>query len=255
MKNALLFLTHIWNGRVEREFAARSAAPGVDTWLLLDSRTPAWPQIVSQVQRAHVFDVARLLLGKYPVIATRGLKGNGHLPILDFWSLNRSYDFYWVSEYDVRYSGEWGKLIGRYKDCQVDFITAHVREYADEPLWKWWRTIETPLEDVPMRSLLRSFNVFYRISNSALAFLDRELPRGWRGHHEVLVASLLKIGGFAVQDFGGDGSYTPRGDQNSIYRSCSSIRGDLSGNTGTLRFRPPWPEAGTEPGMLYHPVK
>jgi hypothetical protein len=103
------------------------------------------------------------------------------------------------------------------------------------------------------KECLRSFNVFYRISRSALQFLDSILRDSWYGHPEMLIATLLWKFGFSLLDFGGDGPFTQPGRTNAVYTSCGSRSGFLS-PFATVRFRPSH-VASDRPEMIYHPVK
>jgi hypothetical protein len=187
-------------------------------------------------------------------MATKGLIGNGHFPVLEFYRRHPDYDFYWFIEYDVRYTGDWCDFFARFDFTGHDFTTAHIRRFAEEPFWWWWPTLGHPSIRLSPLGWLRSFNVIYRISNCALEFLDSVLQSGWRGHHEVLLATVLYRNRFKVLDFGGHGSFVEAGSVNSVYTSSGSKSGYLS-PLGTIRDRPPNITAGTEANMLYHPVK
>jgi hypothetical protein len=107
------------------------------------------------------------------------------------------------------------------------------------------------------KCLLRSFNIIYRITNRALHFLDRELTRGWYGHHETLVVTLLHKHGFRLLDLGGNGPFVDPTLPNAFYTSPNSRDGMLFEESGdsTIRWRPPMLKPGRLPGKLYHPVK
>jgi hypothetical protein len=178
-----------------------------------------------------------------------------HLQLLDFFLAHPDYDAYWFIEYDVKYTGVWSDLFARYEHNESDFITMHIRPFADEPMWEKWSTFRQP--DKPSHLMreecLRSFNVFYRISRSALQFLDTILRDSWYGHPEMLIATLLRKFGFSLLDFGGDGPFTQPGRTNAVYTSCGSRSGFLS-PFATVRFRPSH-VATDRPEMIYHPVK
>jgi hypothetical protein len=190
-------------------------------------------------------------------LGPHSLSGNAHLPLLDFFNAFPHFANYWVVEYDVRYTGDWNRLLRRFGKHSEDFVTCHIRSRNEEPLWCWWASFGHPDYVLGEGDYWRSFNVIYRISTRALRFLDHELRTGWHGHHEVLLVSLLRRAGFRLLDFGGDGAFTPRGLRNRVYRSVHTQDGSLNSSKGTIRYRPIRTES--EPrrlrNKLYHPVK
>ena len=255
MRTARLFVTHTWCQEIEAEFLKLAACADADTWLLVDSEVENIAEIRSRYPLCHVFEKTALLSnGLYERIPTRGLIGHGHLPILDLFMAHSTYDYYWFVEYDVRYTGDWASFFGRFDALTHDLITSHIRRYSDEPLWPWWTTFGHPSLKWPVQRWIRSFNVIYRISRSALVFLDAILRTGWHGHHEVLVPTLMDREGFRLLDFGGDGCFADPDAIDSVYTSASSQSGYLNPE-GTLCFRPARASAGDRPETLYHPVK
>jgi hypothetical protein len=257
MRTAHLFVTHVWTPEIEEEFAKIrcDSAPGSDSWLLLDARTSGLCELVKH-HRCHVFDIADLAQLPYSMLPRQSLIGHGHLPILDFFLAHPDYDAYWFIEYDVKYTGAWSDLFTRYESHDSDFITMHIRPFAAEPLWPHWSTFRQSANRLALMpgEWLRSFNVFYRISRSALEFLDSILRDRWCGHHEVLIVTLLRKFGFSLLDFGGDGPFTQPGRTNAVYTSHGSRSGYLN-PFRTVRYRPSRLAPGGRPGMIYHPVK
>ncbi len=255
MRSALLYQTHIWSSEIEAQFDQLSSLDGISTWILLDSRTPTADMLVRRYSRCYVFDLERLFRLPYPRIQTPGLKGHAQFPVLQFFLSHPNYDYYWFVEYDVRYTGSWNSLTSSFASFDHDFITTHIRRFSDEPRWCWWETFGHPSKKIEQNEWIRSFNVIYRISNRALGFLHRELPTGWHGHHEALVATVLHHYGFKLLDFGGDGPFALPELCNKTYTSYSSIDGSLSNNSGTIRFRPSRVKNGSLKNKIYHPVK
>jgi hypothetical protein len=255
MSSALLYLTHIWSNEIKTEFEHLYSLDRISTWLIPDNRTPGVDTLIKDYSRCHIFDLDSLFRLPYTRIPTPGLIGHAHFPILQFFLSHPNYDYYWFVEYDVRYTGDWHSLISAFESFDHDFITTHIRRFSDEPYWYWWNTFGNLNKQIAQNDWIRSFNVIYRISNRALSFLHQELPTGWHGHHEVLIATVLHTHGFTLLDFGGDGSFTLPELRNSVYTSYSSIDGSLSNNAGTIRYRPPRVMAGPLENKIYHPVK
>lgn len=254
MKIARLFVTHLWSPEIEIELNLLSECKDADTWLLLGPPFPVGTVNFGH-SLCHAISDASLSKLPYTRIQTTGLIGHGHFLILEFFRKHPYYDYYWFIEYDVRYTDNWSTLFRRYSLVKADLLTTHIRHFSEEPLWPWWPTFgRTAAAAVPVRHCIRSFNVIYRISNSALQFLDHILQRGWHGHHEVLLPTLLYWNKFGIADFGGHGSFTDPAMVNSAYTSSGSRSGYLS-VLGTIRFRPARGTPGQKEMMLYHPVK
>jgi Protein of unknown function (DUF3405) len=252
MKGARLFVTHVWSPDIESEFLKLLACDDCDTWLLLDSRLSSAEIIAARYPRHHIFSEASLR--RLPHAKMPTLRGNQHLPLIDFFNRRPDYDFYWFIEYDVRYTGDWSDFFERFDLTPCDLCTAHIRRFHEEPFWWWWPTFRHEARRISPRHWIRSFNVIYRISNNALQFLDRALRCGWVGHYELLIATLLHHNGFRLLDFGGHGSFVEPGSINSVYTSRASLSGGFSPH-GTIRYRPPRAATGSRENMLYHPVK
>ncbi|MBD0254390.1 MAG: hypothetical protein ICV83_01625, partial [Cytophagales bacterium] len=101
---------------------------------------------------------------------------------------------------------------------------------------------------------VRSFNPIYRLSGKAVEYLSASLVSYWSGHYEVMLATLLREGGFTMADFGGTGDFVLPGYENKFYLSNSpNQRGELT--DGTMRYRPVFEAIGGEADKLYHPIK
>jgi hypothetical protein len=188
----------------------------------------------------------------YPVIGDRIVPGHAHMPVFSY-ILSREASgtaYYWVMEYDVRFTGRWHGLFNAFSQDNSDLITCHVRRYDDEPGWAWW-DLSHPKKEIAHSDRIRSFNPFYRISAKAVRFLHRELKSGWKGHSELILATLLDKNGYLVSDFGGHGEFAVR--KNRFYTCYSDSSGKL--RSGTFRHKPAMRSEGFLSNKLYHPVK
>jgi hypothetical protein len=251
-------MTHVWDPGTEAEFlkfCSLDYAGSPDVWLLLDARTPGLAAIRKRFDRCHVF-VEDELFSRLPCTRLRGeqLYHNVHVPVLDFWLSHREYEYYWVIEFDVRYTGAWGAFFRSFEGADHDLITSHVRHFWEEPGWCWWDSLHHPAETIGRSHYLRSFNVIYRISNRALALVHDAQRDGWSGHPEVLLPTLLHHGGYRIRDFGGCGDFVGPGDQDRFYTSGSNADGEPSPFC-SMRWRPSRVRAGLFRNRLYHPVK
>jgi hypothetical protein len=256
-RSALLWLTHVWTPELQVEFETLSSMRGSglpEVWLLMDRKTLNAAQIAARYPRVHLFDEAGLFRLPYPRMKGRGLIEHHHFPALDFFLQRPEYEFYWVMEYDVRYTGEWETFLSSYDECDRDFITSHLRRFDQEPGWEDWDSLRHPTKQIPREKRLRCFNVIHRISNRALVFIHESQVDGWEGFAEVSLPTLLLDGGFTLLDFGGDGTFTAPGSENCVYTSRGFKNGRLS-LFATIRYRPARTKPGKMRNKIYHPVK
>ena len=184
----------------------------------------------------------------YSPICDSLVPGNNHFPILKFFLDNPSYDYYWCIEDDVFFNGEWKYFFSKVIDnIQYDLISSYVRSYTyptSNPNWPWWTSItKNGSKALNEADLMVSFNPIYSLSNRAIRFLDKALKSGWKGHHEVLIPTLLKNNKFILKDFGGDGPFIEDGFNDMFYKNETHL------------WRPVFEEPGKLLNKIYHPVK
>jgi hypothetical protein len=178
----------------------------------------------------------------YQAIRTKLVPGSNHFPVLQFFLNHPEYTHYWCIEDDVTFNGKWEDFFKAIPtEPAYDFVTSHIRRYADMPDWFWWDSYREPGKDFNASILINSFNPIYRISNKALDYVHNHLKNGCRGHHEVLLPTLLKQGDFSIADLGSD--------ENSIAPILSLC------TLGTMRWKPVFFGPGNLKNKLYHPVK
>lgn len=253
-RQVFLLATHSCSREILRLFDGLRA----ETWGLGDSfilyhKKPGETVAGGITRRPHhVVDEERLRKLDYYKPRPSLIPGNTHLPLLCFCQDHHPYQFYWYIEYDVRFRGDWGDVFRRFDQAADDLLTCHVRHYAEEPGWYWWEELRHGSETIAPQQRLRSFNTVFRLSHSALEHIDDMHRAGWRGHHEVLLPTLLQRDGFRIRDLGGVGKFVAPGDQNRFYIDSS----DSQLTDGTMRYRPPHVFLYSIPkGKLAHPVK
>lgn len=253
-KQAFLFLSHLSSGIIIKEFEniRRSTKHIGDTFFLYDARGPAVPRNINKLSPYLYSEQCLSSLG-YPTIGFSIIPGHAHFPVFKFYLDRPDYDYYWVIEYDVRFSGEWQLFFDRFQTVKNDFLTSHIRTYTEEPYWDWWN-LSHPQKSIPLYRRIRSFNPIYRISKEALLFLHGAFKDGWCGHHEVAIPTLLHHNGFTIQEISGTGKFTIPGMENKFYSSSKPDSwGKLS--NGNLKYRPSFLLYGFQANKLYHPVK
>ena len=247
-----LLLTHLTDSQSHTEFSKiRKAVPkGSDAFMLFHCHGHKAPSFSGDIHKFTDQDLKKI---GFPMFSDTIVPGNAHFPVMEFARKYPAYDFYWVIEYDVCFSGDWKKLFSHYQTSGADLLTCHIRKYQEEPAWHWWG-LRHPDNEISLTERYRSFNPIYRISSSALSFIDRMHQEQWTGHYEELLPTLLFHNGYQLQDIGGTGSFVKQGDRNRFYiDNPKDHKGRL--NKGTMRFRPPFTKPGWRWNKLYHPVK
>ncbi|MGH7178165.1 MAG: DUF3405 domain-containing protein [Tepidisphaeraceae bacterium] len=240
---------------LERQFL-RLATEGLgeaNTFLLLDSASGS---AIPERLRDCSFSFNSLEFDRwgYATFGSRMLPGHTHFPLLRFFEAHPEYDFYWLVEYDVAFTGHWKSFFAAFGGTEADLLTCHVRTWRDEPDFLWWGSLRHPNERIDNSELIRSFNVIARFSRQALATLSELHRTGWAGHHEVVEPTLLRRAGLKVADIGGTGDFVVPGFERRFYTSFST-RDGLLVSLGTVRWRPTESKPGSRRNTLYHPVK
>jgi hypothetical protein len=240
-----LFLSHSVSGQVVEEYGnIRRAIEGMgNSFFLYHNRCNEAPPGLPW-HELYLFSNESLSKLNYPMIGPSLTPGHVGFPLLQFFRDNPDFDYYWVIEYDVRFSGDWHFFFDYFKDTKQDFLTCHIRRHADEPDWPWW-SLHHPPKSIPLSERLRSFNPIYRLSNAALCFLHQSLSDGWCRHFEVLFPTLLRYNGFTLTDIGGKGTFTPAGMKDNFYTESESNSDGLL-DCGTMRYRPSFRRVGEE---------
>lgn len=244
MKQAVLYLTTKSNEWTLSSFHAleQSLQGKADVYFAYHQQGDVLPVSLQIIENLFVFtsDVLKEL-GYTPIERGRLMPGSNHFPLLKFYKENQGYDYYWLVEDDVRFSGEWKDFFGSFASCTSDFLSSVIETKAENPTWYWWTSLKTGNEVIAEEKLLKSFNPIYRLSSQALVCIDAHLRIGWMGHYEVLLPTLLYNKGFLLEDFGGEGTFV-RPENNAKFYDDTS-----------MRIAPVLPD--DRKNYLFHPVK
>lgn len=261
-REAILYRTHIENPMIRREIDrlrsevadcdhfAIGYLKGAEAGLVLPDRTHR------MYRRGDLADLP--YPNKAIFVDWARPVGDNDLPVLAFYREQPGYDFYWIVEYDVRYTGHWGTLLSELRSSDADYLGTTIQDYDENPRWVWWRT----LVNAPTGALqrVRCFSPFCRLSNRGLSAIDQWYREGGAGHYEMTWTSICKTKGLRIEDIGGHGRYTPERWQGQHY-SNTPLQPTLS--PGTFVFRPDFRDDlvamhGLKRGggpKLWHPVK
>lgn len=226
MKQAVLYLTTKSNEWTLSSFHAldQSLQGKADVYFAYHQQGDVLPVSLQNIENLFVFtsDVLNEL-GYTPIEKGKLVPGSNHFPLLKFFKENQCYDYYWLVEDDVRFSGEWKDFFGSFASCTSDFLSSVIETKAENPTWYWWTSLKTGNEVIAEEKLLKSFNPIYRLSSQALVCIDAHLRIGWMGHYEVLLPTLLYNKGFLLEDFGGEGTFV-RPENNAKFYDDTSMR-------------------------------
>ena len=244
MKQAVLYLTTKSNEWTLSSFHAleQSLQGKADVYFAYHQQGDVLPVSLQNIENLFVFtsDVLNEL-GYTPIEKGKLVPGSNHFPLLKFFKENQGYDYYWLVEDDVRFSGEWKDFFGSFASCTSDFLSSVIETKAENPNWYWWTSLKTGNEVIAEEKLLKSFNPIYRLSRQALACIDAYLRIDWMGHYEVLLPTLLYNEGFLLEDFGGEGTFVRPENKAKFYDDTS------------MRIAPVLPD--DRKNYLFHPVK
>ena len=244
MKQAVLYLTNKSNEWTLSAFHAleQSLQGKADVYFAYHRQGDVLPVALQNIENLFVFTLDVLNeLGYTPIEKGKLVPGSNHFPLLKFYKENQGYDYYWLVEDDVRFSGEWKEFFDSFASCTSDFLSSVIETKAENPNWYWWASLKTGNEVIAEEKLLKAFNPIYRLSRQALACIDAYLRIGWMGHHEVLLPTLLYNKGFLVEDFGGVGAFVCPENKAKFYNDTS------------MRIAPVLPD--DRKNYLFHPVK
>lgn len=226
MKQAVLYLTTKSNEWTLSAFHAleQSLQGMADVYFAYHQQGDVLPVSLQNIENLFVFtsDVLNEL-GYTPIEKGKLVPGSNHFPLLKFFKENQCYDYYWLVEDDVRFSGEWKDFFGSFASCTSDFLSSVIETKAENPTWYWWTSLKTGNEVIAEEKLLKSFNPIYRLFSQALVCIDAHLRIGWMGHYEVLLPTLLYNKGFLLEDFGGEGTFV-RPENNAKFYNDTSMR-------------------------------
>lgn len=226
MKQAVLYLTNKSNEWTLSAFHAleQSLQGMADVYFAYHQQGDVLPVSLQNIENLFVFtsDVLNEL-GYTPIEKGKLVPGSNHFPLLKFFKENQCYDYYWLVEDDVRFSGDWKDFFDSFASSTSDFLSSVIETKAENPTWYWWTSLKTGNEVIAEEKLLKSFNPIYRLSSQALACIDAHLRIGWMGHYEVLLPTLLYNKGFLLEDFGGEGTFV-RPENNAKFYDDTSMR-------------------------------
>ena len=178
------------------------------------------------------------------------IPGNSDLISLSFRKVAPQYEYYWVIEDDVEYSGDMYKLFERLNGRTGDLLATHLARGYEK--WAYASAFRSPCGSIKPEDTWLAFLTFFRVSREALDVIDSYYQEGWSGHNENTWATILKHAGLNVVDFGGNGEFVAEEDRNKHYVGLPNDGFEKHGSFGTKNIRL-WP--GRQKDTLWHPIK
>lgn len=244
MKQAILLLSNRTDYAVRERYdkLVKDYGHKADVYLLFDATKGYDIQKLVDFEHVYLFDVNKMIDNGYTALK-EGFLGNCHYPVLTFHKEHLEYDYCWIVEDDVIFSGNWSTLFDSFTDDSSDLIATKIRSFEDEPTWFWWRSIRAG-EGITLNknAMYACFIPIYRLSVKAIECLDIEMRNGWRGHFEGVVPTVLKKNGLTLRDMNGKGYGVDERVNLHFYSEDTH-------NWSPLHVQ------SFEKNMIYHPIK
>jgi hypothetical protein len=261
-RQAILYLSHVVNRTLWRAYKRleRECGGFADVYFVLNLSSESVPSDVkgtfpiTPAQRARLGHPSRAgIVGWWMDTSpshTRIIQSGIDQALLAFRKIKPGYDYYWIVEYDVEFSGRWSELFNAFADNTSDLLCTNMFRHETNPTWAWWKHLVWPHDPKP--ELIRGFLPFARLSAQAIDTLIAAGQSGIDGFYELVWPTVLHHHGLIIEDIGGDGPFVRPTNVNRWYTSTLTSE-TLS--PGTFVFRPVRCRQGRKPNKLWHPVK
>lgn len=108
----------------------------------------------------------------------------------------------------------WGDLEERFhadfEGNDADLLATQIRRYAEDQNWTWWAHLKAPSGVNPLSSGVAALLPMVRFSRRAAEVVIEGIGKGWSGHPEAVIPTLVNRAGLMIEDIGGTGSFTPK---------------------------------------------
>jgi hypothetical protein len=263
-RTLLLFQSHYLDARLERAFRrlVREAPAYFECRVLmhLPPGKPA-PRRLSRVPH-HLVRTDELRAMPYPRKTSAAdwtgrawhLWDGGHCDLIPLHLLRRAeFDHAWIIEYDVAFTGNWGRFFAAFEDSPADLIATSVRLRQADPHWVCWPSLQGG--GILPEQAASAFLPLWRVSRRLVREMDAAYTAGFGGHLEASWATLAHARGMVLEDIGGEGPFVRPGNTRRFYTSSYSSAVQFYLAPGTFFAKPAMFRPGSRPNTLWHPVK
>jgi hypothetical protein len=222
-EQAVIFLTHLGSERILRHFARlqRETAGLLDCYLCVDIEAG---KVIHESLPQHLRIDRRAGLEFFPRRTPQGDRAarlllNQHLEFLWLPLMVQppldAYDYVWMLEYDVDYSGHWGVFFRRVMASRADLLASYVSQEGEFAQWRHWQGFEPPCE-IPAALRTRAFMPLARFSRRALTLFRQTFSTAtWNGHYEAVLPTLARYAGLSLEDLDSLGPFLAYADEGS----------------------------------------
>jgi hypothetical protein len=239
-RQAVLFRAHAFSSGTHRCLGrlVSELGPEFDVWVVGFCRDP---EALARFCHARtcVYDQATLSRLPYPAklahVRWDRIVGHNDLPVLYFFRSHPEYARYWIVEYDVRYTGNWGDLLADCGRSDAGLLGTTLQRREENPDWANWRSVATGNEEVPSAHWIKGFLPFSAVTPTVLSSIDQRYSRGWTGHCEATWPMIASLENCGIEDIGGAGSFVRTGRQLRYYWNTPL---DPHLRPGSFVFRP-----------------
>ncbi len=263
-RTLLLFQTHELDARLERAFRriVREAPAHFDCRVLMHlppgapvpKRLANLPHHLVRTNEIRALPYPRKNAAQDWTGRPWELWGGGHVDLIPLYILRQAeFDFAWMVEYDVAFTGHWGRFFGAFEDSRADLLSAIIRTREDDPHWVCWPSL--PEGMVPPELATAHFPPIWRVSRRLVQAMDEAYAAGFNGHLEAAWPSLARARGMELEDFGGEGAFVRPSNRRRFYTSSPSTAVQFYLAPGTFFAKPAMYRPGQRKDTLYHPVK
>ena len=262
--HAIVYYTHFVDDTVEFELNKIKNEIGGDFRFFAmgccPERTTLDPLKTDEIEvRAYLREDLRNLPygGQLQDVNWQTMRRNPDLAIMRFFVGNPNFDYYWVIEYDVRFTGNWKTIIDDLMKSDADLLCTHLTSRRSDPNWMHWNAFSSGNEKLDETDMIRAFLPFCRMSQKLMRSIDSRCKNDWAGHPEALWPTIAKSAGLKIEEIGGRSQNVPTDRRGKYYDSFMSQSGVFLSTFGA------WPfysaksnfQASSPQDVLWHPVK
>ena len=135
------------------------------------------------------------------------------------WANNQDYDYFWVIENDVYFTGNWKMLFDKYEDINCDLLACHIGHRGHN--WTWLHSHNTL-----SKSYVASYLPFSRFSSRLVKEGNKTLTAGHKAYLEMFWSTLCHMKRMTMinidsSDFGFF-SWLPKGQSTVVDENLSN---------------------------------
>ena len=169
------------------------------------------------------------------------------------------FDFLWMIEEDVDFSGDWGELFEGAAASTADLIGSHFARRSQSSAWMHWSTFSSPVSVSP-EVVTRGLFPLVRFSRRFLETYQRAVSDpAWVGNFEALYPTVAAHHGLNIATLTpvepGSGVPSLKGSHTPDKSDVGDIFTFNSGATVSDSYFHETPENFPQKNRLYHPVK